>query len=80
MQLSPVVGKSKRWLALLNQLAEISVKSDREVCVYKMFYLLIFIYIYFLFIILLHFIFIIIVLEKQDFFYDMLLESISDLN
>lgn len=35
MQLSPAVGKSKKRFALLNQLAETTVKSDREVCVHK---------------------------------------------
>lgn len=35
MQLSPAVGKGKRRLALLNQLAEVAIKCDREVCVYK---------------------------------------------
>lgn len=33
MQLSPAVGKTKR--RLVSKLAEIAVKSDREVCVYK---------------------------------------------
>lgn len=35
MQLSPAVGKTKRRLGLVSKLAEIAVKSEREVCVYK---------------------------------------------